>query len=55
MRSPVMRTVLFLSILTLGYPALPLLGQQTQTPEKKSTEQKAEDEKKPKVTEEMVG
>lgn len=54
MKSLVMRTVLFLAILTLGYPALPLLGQQTQTPEKKSTEQKAEDEKKPKVTEEMV-
>src|SRR5438552_1856830 len=54
MKSLVMRTVLFLAILTLGYPALPLLGQQTQTPEKKTSEQKAEDEKKPKVTEEMV-
>src|SRR5213592_1740631 len=54
MKSLVLRTVLFLAILTLGYPALPLLGQQTQTPEKKTSEQKAEDEKKPKVTEEMV-
>src|SRR5437867_548712 len=54
MKSLVMRTILFLAILTLGYPALPLLGQQTQTPEKKTSEQKAEDEKKPKVTEEMV-
>src|SRR5437868_5160032 len=54
MKSLVMRPVLFLAILTLGYPALPLLAQQTQTPEKKSSEQKAEEEKKPKVTEEMV-
>src|SRR5438034_4849576 len=54
MKSLVMRTVLFLAILTLGYPALPLLGQQTQTPEKKTSEQKAEEEKKPKVTEEIT-
>src|SRR5437763_10653912 len=55
MKSLITRPILFLAILTLGYPALPLLGQQTQTPpEKKSSEQKAEEEKKPKVTEEMV-
>src|SRR5436190_13841261 len=54
MKSLVSRTVLILAIVTLAYPALPLFGQQTQTPEKKTSEQKAEDEKKPKVTEEMV-
>src|SRR5437660_1982747 len=49
------RTFLFLAILTLTYPALPLLGQQTQTPPPpKTAEQKAEEEKKPKVNEEMV-
>ena len=49
------RTFLFLAILTLTYPALPLLGQQTQTPPApKTSEQKAEEEKKPKVNEEMV-
>src|SRR6185369_13912457 len=46
------KTFLFLLILTLVVPALPLLAQQTQ--ENKTPEQKAEDEKKPKVTEEMV-
>src|SRR5438105_6828822 len=49
------RTLLFLVILTLAIPALPLLAQEQQQPKSPSEQQKtAEEEKKPKVTEEMV-
>jgi iron complex outermembrane receptor protein len=52
MRSLLAKSFLFLIILTVAVPGLPLLAQETQP--KKSPEQKAEEEKKPKVTEEMV-
>jgi iron complex outermembrane recepter protein len=49
------RTLLYLVILTLGFPALPLLAQEQQQPKTAEQQQKAaEEEKKPKVTEEMV-
>src|SRR5262245_54349809 len=55
MKSLVTRAVIFLAILTVAVPVVPLFGQsQSQSQEQKSPEQKAEEEKKPKVTEEMV-
>src|SRR5437763_6680348 len=48
------RTFLFLVILTLGYPALPLLAQEQQPKSPEQQQKAAEEEKKPKVTEEMV-
>src|SRR5262249_20495814 len=47
-------TLLFLMILTLGLPVLPLLAQATQQQPKSSDQKTTEEEKKPKVTEEMV-
>ncbi|HSP15617.1 MAG TPA: TonB-dependent receptor [Thermoanaerobaculia bacterium] len=56
MKRLVSRISLFIVVLSLAIPALPLLAQQSQTPPEKKTsdEKKAEEEKKPKVTEEMV-
>jgi iron complex outermembrane receptor protein len=55
MKRLVSRTFLSLAILTLGYAPLPLLAQQqSQAPQPKTPEQKAEEDKKPKVNEEMV-
>src|SRR5262245_15069852 len=55
MKSLVTRAVIFLAILTVAVPVVPLFGQsQSQSQEQKSPEQKAEEEKKPKVTEEVV-
>src|SRR6478609_8677067 len=52
MKSLVTRTTLCLLTLSLTIPALPLRAQQPTSPT--PAEKKAEDEKKPKVTEEMV-
>ncbi len=55
MKTLVSRISLYLVVLSLAFPALPLLAQQPQpAQEKKSEEKKAEEEKKPKVTEEIV-
>jgi iron complex outermembrane receptor protein len=52
MKTLATRTVLFLAILVLATPALPLLAQETA--QKKDDKTTAQEEKKPKVTEEMV-
>jgi iron complex outermembrane receptor protein len=52
MKSLVTRAALCVLILTISIPGLPLLAQETKPPA--PAEKKAEDEKKPKVTEEMV-
>jgi iron complex outermembrane recepter protein len=52
MRTLVTRTVSFVVVLVLGIPVLPLLAQQT--PKKDDKPVTAQEEKKPKVTEEMV-
>jgi iron complex outermembrane recepter protein len=52
MKTLATRTVLFLAILVLAIPALPLLAQETA--QKKDDKPTAQEEKKPKVTEEMV-
>ncbi len=52
MKTLVSRIALHLVVLSLAFPALPLLAQQP--PQKPPEEKKAEEEKKPKLTEEMV-
>jgi len=52
MKTLATRAVLFVAILVLAVPALPLLGQEP--PPKKDDKPTAQEEKKPKVTEEMV-
>jgi iron complex outermembrane receptor protein len=52
MKTLATRTVLFVAILALAAPALPLLAQEP--PPKKDEKTTAQEEKKPKVTEEMV-
>jgi iron complex outermembrane recepter protein len=53
MKTLVTRTVLFVIVVALGLPVLPLLAQETQ-PKKDEKPATAQEEKKPKVTEEMV-
>src|SRR5947207_10809746 len=54
MKNLVTRAALCVLTLTIAVPGLPLLAQETKPPTPAPAEKKAEEEKKPKVTEEMV-